>query len=85
MYSFLHPYKTNNLIRIGSKNDGGYVISKELVSVYNDKGALPIDFKESLKACLSELNSDQIIVRSSAIGEDADDFSFAGQFDSFVD
>ncbi len=33
---------------------------------------------------LSELTGNQLIVRSSAIGEDADDFSFAGQLDSFV-
>jgi len=74
----------SNLISYGFSVPNGYVISKELVSVYNDKGALPIDFKESLKACLSELNSDQIIVRSSAIGEDSSNHSFAGQLDSFV-
>jgi hypothetical protein len=33
---------------------------------------------------LQILTGEKLIVRSSAIGEDADDFSFAGQLDSFV-
>ena len=31
MYNFLKPYKTTKLIRIGSKNDGGYVVTEESV------------------------------------------------------
>ena len=31
MYTFLKPYKTTKLIRIGSKNDGGYVVTEESV------------------------------------------------------
>jgi rifampicin phosphotransferase len=33
---------------------------------------------------LQILTGEKLIVRSSAIGEDGDDFSFAGQLDSFV-
>ncbi|MCF6212570.1 MAG: hypothetical protein L3J45_00940 [Flavobacteriaceae bacterium] len=35
MYSFLTPYKTDNLIRIGSINDGGYVITKDIINNVN--------------------------------------------------
>jgi hypothetical protein len=38
MYTFLKPYKTTKLIRIGSKNDGGYVVTEE--SVKNIKNVL---------------------------------------------
>ena len=30
-YNFLKPIKTNNLIRLGRKADGGYVVDKEIV------------------------------------------------------
>ena len=29
---YLAPYKESNLIRLGDKNDGGYVISKKTIS-----------------------------------------------------
>lgn len=38
MYSFLTPFKTKNLIRIGSKNDGGYIVTTDVIN--NIEGVL---------------------------------------------
>jgi len=62
----------------------GYAVSKLVYLQYSQNSELPQGFEETLAQCLEYLKSDKIIVRSSAIGEDSDSFSFAGQLDSFV-
>lgn len=74
----------SQLVAYGVSVPKGFAISKEVLSVYNKTGALPVGFMNDLKAALAKFNSPQLIIRSSAIGEDSDNFSFAGQLDSLV-
>jgi pyruvate,water dikinase len=72
------------LFAYGFSVPNGYAISKKVLELYTIENDFPDGFKPSLESCLVALNSQKIIVRSSAIGEDSDRFSFAGQLDSFV-
>jgi phosphohistidine swiveling domain-containing protein len=72
------------LFEYGFSVPNGYAISKKVLELYTLEKNFPDGFKPSLESCLVALNSQKIIVRSSAIGEDSDRFSFAGQLDSFV-
>jgi len=72
------------LFAYGFSVPDGYAISKGVLEFYTKNDTLPEGFKQSLESCLIALNSRKIIIRSSAIGEDSDRFSFAGQLDSFV-
>jgi phosphohistidine swiveling domain-containing protein len=72
------------LFEYGFSVPNGYAISKEVLELYTIEKSFPDGFKHSLESCLVALNSQKIIIRSSAIGEDSDRFSFAGQLDSFV-
>ncbi len=56
----------------------------ESVSSYISKGSLDSQSLELIKKAYASFNSDLISVRSSAIGEDGADFSFAGQLSSFL-
>jgi len=62
----------------------GFALHKGAYKYYALNEQFPPGLKEDLKEKLSALEGKRLIVRSSAIGEDADDFSFAGQLDSFV-
>jgi len=77
-------YSLSALVEYGFSVPNGYAISKRLLEVYTKEKSIPDGFLQSLKSCLVALNSEKIIIRSSAIGEDSDSFSFAGQLDSFV-
>ncbi|WP_223548564.1 PEP/pyruvate-binding domain-containing protein [Aestuariivivens sp. NBU2969] len=72
------------LFEYGFSVPNGYAVSKRVLEIYTKDKTLPDGFKQSLESCLVTLNSHKIIIRSSAIGEDSDSFSFAGQLDSFV-
>jgi phosphohistidine swiveling domain-containing protein len=72
------------LFEYGFSVPNGYAISKKVLELYTIEKNFPDGFKPSLESCLVALNSQKIIIRSSAIGEDSDRFSFAGQLDSFV-
>ncbi|WP_242157286.1 PEP/pyruvate-binding domain-containing protein [Aestuariivivens sediminis] len=72
------------LFAYGFSVPDGYAISKGVLEFYSKNNTLPNGFKHALESCLITLNSRKIIIRSSAIGEDSDSFSFAGQLDSFV-
>ncbi len=79
--------KASGLSRINSCGlniPAGYAINKHAHELYRLRKIFPSELKVELTNRLSELTGNQLIVRSSAIGEDADDFSFAGQLDSFV-
>ena len=62
----------------------GFAVHKEAHKFYISKTQFPAELKNELIEKLPVLVGEKLIVRSSAIGEDADDFSFAGQLDSFV-
>ena len=72
------------LFEYGFSVPNGYAISKKVLELYTIEKNFPDGFTQSLESCLVGLNSQKIIIRSSAIGEDSDSFSFAGQLDSFV-
>lgn len=72
------------LIAYGFSVPNGYAISKNVLEIYTQEKNFPKGFEESLQSCIVTLDSQKIIIRSSAIGEDSDSFSFAGQLDSFV-
>ena len=74
----------SQLFALGVSVPRGYAVSKELLNVYTDLKSLPPAFSKELVNCLTQLNSEKVIVRSSAIGEDSESHSFAGQLDSFV-
>lgn len=72
------------LFEYGFSVPNGYAVSKRVLEIYTKDKRLPDGFKQFLESCLTNLKSEKIIIRSSAIGEDSDSFSFAGQLDSFV-
>ncbi|WP_242206506.1 PEP/pyruvate-binding domain-containing protein [Aestuariivivens insulae] len=94
IYSLNEPLSANlvgakaaslsSLISYGCAVPTGFAISKRLQEVYHKNESFPTDFKYSLERCMDGINSNKIIIRSSAIGEDSDNYSFAGQLDSFV-
>jgi phosphoenolpyruvate synthase/pyruvate phosphate dikinase len=65
------------LFEYGFSVPNGYAISKKVLELYTLEKNFPDGFKPSLESCLVALNSQKIIIRSSAIGEDSDRFSFA--------
>ncbi|HSH19928.1 MAG TPA: PEP/pyruvate-binding domain-containing protein, partial [Draconibacterium sp.] len=62
----------------------GFAVHKKAHAFYASKKDFPPLLKDELEKKITELEGEHLIVRSSAIGEDAHDFSFAGQLDSFV-
>lgn len=79
--------KASGLSKINSfglKVPFGYAVSKKAHEKYVSAKEFPAELETELLKILAEFKGRELIVRSSAIGEDADDFSFAGQLDSFV-
>lgn len=74
----------SRMVEYGVEVPPGFAISKELLIFFKRKNALPPDFSKDLKSKLKEFKSEELIVRSSAIGEDSGTHSFAGQLDSIV-
>jgi len=74
----------SQLISCGVPVPKGFVVGKEVLELYTENEVLPHNFKDQLIEKLGRIDATQVIVRSSAIGEDSDQFSFAGQLDSFV-
>ncbi len=79
--------KASGLSKINSfglKVPKGFAVHKSGHKFYASNQQFPVEIKADLEERLPELKGEHLIVRSSAIGEDTDDFSFAGQLDSFV-
>lgn len=79
--------KASGLSRINSLGlsvPKGYAIHKLAQKQFASEASFPTQLQDELVKIMPEFSHDQLIVRSSAIGEDAEDFSFAGQLDSFV-
>ena len=56
----------SQLFALGVSVPRGYAVSKELLNVYTDLKSLPPAFSKELVNCLTQLNSEKVIVRSSA-------------------
>ena len=74
----------SKLIEFGVEVPNGFVLTKQLLKDFQIHQQWPEGFLNDLHKELSSLNSDKLIVRSSAIGEDSENHSFAGQLDSIV-
>lgn len=74
----------SNLVRLGMKVPSGFGVSEVAHQYYLQNGRLSDEIKNTIGSALSNLNSELVIVRSSAIGEDSSKHSFAGQLDSIV-
>lgn len=72
------------LIEYGVDVPAGVAMSKEVLSYYSTENELPNGFISELESNLNEFKCEKLIVRSSAVGEDSDSHSFAGQLDSIV-
>lgn len=72
------------LIRAGVDVPYGVALDKSLLVEFKKNGRLPDGFLEELENTLGDFNSKRVIVRSSAVGEDSECHSFAGQLDSIV-
>ena len=62
----------------------GFAISKEIHAKYLNNTLNEAEFLEDLTNELRKIDSKKFMVRSSAIGEDSNDNSFAGQLESFI-
>ncbi len=71
------------LVKAGFPVPPGIVISVSIFNTYS-QGELDIDsFKIKIEQALKNLGAQKFMIRSSAIGEDSEDNSFAGQLESF--
>jgi pyruvate,water dikinase len=61
----------------------GFVVPNSVYTAYKKGEITQADLKKGLKKIIGRLKSKYIMVRSSAIGEDSEDNSFAGQLDSY--
>ena len=74
----------SKLHQLGVVVPPGFVVPKLVFNAYKDEQIFPSDFSDELETVLQKLAVEKVIVRSSAIGEDSDNHSFAGQLDSIV-
>lgn len=72
------------MLRKGFPVPNGFVINT--LAFHQFAGNMETDnvFRLELENALQSINAKQYMVRSSAVGEDSDDASFAGQLDSFI-
>lgn len=74
----------SKMLSFGIAVPKGFCIHKLAKDKYLTESAFQKSFKDMLLKNLNDLKSSRVIIRSSAIGEDSQDFSFAGQLDSIV-
>ncbi|MFZ4713832.1 MAG: PEP/pyruvate-binding domain-containing protein [Bacteriovoracaceae bacterium] len=77
-------FNLSKLLQAGVPVPDGFVIKNEYYQQKNLWGHAGCTFKNDLSLACAKLQSPYLMVRSSAIGEDSTDFSFAGQLDSFI-
>ena len=73
----------SRLIQLGQNVPNGFVIHKDWFEAFQLEQLDIEDFKKVLKNALESMSADTLMVRSSAIGEDSDENSFAGQLESY--
>jgi phosphohistidine swiveling domain-containing protein len=74
----------SKLQQLGVTVPPAFIVPKAVFNSYKKNEKFPTDFETELINNLTELTTPKVIVRSSAVGEDSDSHSFAGQLDSFV-
>ncbi len=74
----------SRMLSLGINVPAGYAVAKSAHQLYIRHGKFPPKLARELPGALSHFSGSRLIVRSSAIGEDSDTFSYAGQLDSFV-
>lgn len=72
------------LMQSGVNVPNGFALSQYAFSTFNVEGGDLGVLSHHIQTALPSLKSPKVIVRSSALGEDSDEHSFAGQLDSFV-
>src|SRR5437763_6006278 len=72
------------LLQLGLPVPSGVVITADATASFSGEG-IPDDVWAAIVDAWRGLGADPVIVRSSAIGEDASDASFAGQLDTIPD
>jgi pyruvate,water dikinase len=72
------------MLRKGFPVPNGFVINTLAFHQFSGNMETDTTFKLELENALLTINAKQYMVRSSAVGEDSDDASFAGQLDSFI-
>jgi pyruvate,water dikinase len=77
-------YGLHRLLELGVAVPRGFVVTADATSLFSDE-AIPTDVWAAMVDTWRALGADTVIVRSSAIGEDSDEASFAGQLDSIGD
>ncbi|AOW10365.1 PEP/pyruvate-binding domain-containing protein [Flavobacterium gilvum] len=78
-------FHLSKMMRAGYPVPKGFVILANAFKDFSgDKTTLSPEFKDKLKGELNAIGADKYMVRSSAIGEDSVDNSFAGQLSSFI-
>jgi pyruvate,water dikinase len=73
----------SRLKQIGVPVPWAVVVPKQVFHYYKSSHQFPSGFDIELEAALAKMKTETVIVRSSAVGEDSDSHSFAGQLDSF--
>ncbi len=73
----------SEMLSFGMKVPRGFALSKRLHLDYLKEGSRE-GLANGIKDWIAKLEGDKVIVRSSAIGEDGEDHSYAGQLDSIV-
>ncbi len=79
--------KVANLSRLKKNNIAvpkGFALSTEVHKSYKRLQAFPPELSEELTTKLKQIKTAKVIVRSSAVGEDSFDTSFAGQLESYI-
>ena len=74
----------HRLLRLGVPVPRGVVITASAAERFSDE-TIPADVWQAIVDAWRALDAEVVIVRSSAIGEDSADASFAGQLDSIAD
>jgi phosphohistidine swiveling domain-containing protein len=76
-------YSLSTMLNSGINVPKGFVINKFAYQNYKEQPDFLLKHKTTLASYLKKLKAKKLMVRSSAIGEDSKDASFAGQLESY--
>jgi rifampicin phosphotransferase len=74
----------HHLVRLGANVPAGFVVSAPAVAQF-ESATIPPDLWQDILVVYRSLRAPIVIVRSSGLGEDSSEASFAGQLDSIAD
>lgn len=72
------------MVRVGLPVPPGFVITTELYNKFKSSGSMDDRDKKDIEQAFDALNAARVAVRSSAISEDSQSASWAGQFESYM-